>query len=67
MLVVPEGCAHGFQSLKDNSEIHYLMSQQYIKGSEKGVRYNDPAFNITWPLRLSKISQKDANYPDFKR
>ena len=66
MLVVPEGCAHGFQALCDDSEMYYLMSKPYVEESHSGVRYNDPAFNICWPLDLSNISDRDANYPDFK-
>ena len=65
-LVVPEGCAHGFQTLSDDSEMYYLMSKPYIEGNQSGVRYNDPAFNICWPLDLSNVSDRDANYPDFK-
>jgi dTDP-4-dehydrorhamnose 3,5-epimerase len=66
MLVVPEGCAHGFQTLLDDSEIYYLMSQTYLDGSESGVRWDDPAFDIQWPLPIGEISIRDAAFPDYE-
>jgi len=65
MLYVPEGFAHGFQSLEDNTEIFYQVSQFYSSGAEKGVRWNDPTFNIKWPLEITEISEKDKNIKDF--
>lgn len=65
MLYVPEGFAHGFQTLEDNAEVIYQVSQFYTPGAERGVRYNDPAFRIEWPLEIGAISDKDANWPDF--
>ena len=50
MLYVPEGCAHGFITLEDNTDIMYQVSQFYAPGAEKGLRWNDPAFNIVWPI-----------------
>jgi dTDP-4-dehydrorhamnose 3,5-epimerase len=63
MLYVPEGMAHGFQTLSDNSEVFYQMSEFYCPECEKGVRHNDPVFGIAWPLPISKISSKDLAWP----
>jgi dTDP-4-dehydrorhamnose 3,5-epimerase len=65
MLYVPEGFAHGFQSLEDNTELLYLVSQFYSPGHERGIRYNDPAFAIHWPLDVLSLSDKDRQWPDF--
>ena len=66
MLYVPVGCAHGFQTLKDNTEVFYQVSQYYSPKHERGVRWNDPAFNIKWPEAQKRIiSQKDMNWPDY--
>lgn len=64
-LFVPEGCAHGFQSLVDDAELLYQVSTAYAPGAEYGVRFDDPAFGIVWPLPVSVISPKDAAWPDF--
>ena len=64
-LYVPEGFAHGFQTLADNTEVFYEMSQFYEPAAARGVRWNDPAFGIVWPLAAPTISGKDAGYPDF--
>lgn len=64
-LYVPKDFAHGFQSLEDNSEIMYLVSEAYAPSAEAGVRYNDPSLGIEWPLPVSVITQKDAGWPDF--
>ena len=66
MLVVPEGCAHGFQTLVGDSEVFYLVSAAYAPESEGGVRWDDPAFGIKWPLPVSEISAKDAAHTDFR-
>ena len=66
MLYVPEGFAHGFQSLEDDTEIFYQVSQFYNPESERGVRWNDPVFNIKWPLEEKIISEKDESLADFK-
>lgn len=63
MMYVPAGFAHGFQSLSEYSEIVYLVSSFYSKESEGGVRYNDPAVDIQWPLPVSLVSEKDQNIP----
>jgi dTDP-4-dehydrorhamnose 3,5-epimerase len=63
MLYLPEGCAHGYQTLEDNSESFYQMSVPYHPESLAGVRWDDPAFGIKWPLPVSLIIERDANYP----
>jgi dTDP-4-dehydrorhamnose 3,5-epimerase len=65
MLYVPEGFAHGYQTLADNTEISYQTSQFYAPQAARGVRYNDPAFGITWPLAVEAISDADKHWPDF--
>lgn len=66
MLYIPEGCAHGFQTLTDEAEVFYQMSAAYHADSGSGVRYDDPAFGIEWPLPPVQVSARDAGYPDFK-
>lgn len=66
MLYVPEGCAHGYLTLADNTEIFYLVSQFYSPGAEWGVRWNDPTFGIDWPaMERLVISDKDRNWKDW--
>ena len=65
MLLVPKGFAHGFMTLADNTEIFYFMDEFHAPSSERGIRWNDPVFNIQWPATPAVISDKDANYPDF--
>lgn len=65
MLYVPEGLAHGFQTLEDETEVFYQMSQAYVPGYARGVRWDDPAFGIQWPEDVRVISQRDRSYPDF--
>jgi dTDP-4-dehydrorhamnose 3,5-epimerase len=65
MLFVPRGCAHGFQTLEDTSEVTYLISEFYHPESARGVRWNDPAFAIDWPLPVSVMSNADRSYADF--
>ncbi|MBC8555972.1 MAG: dTDP-4-dehydrorhamnose 3,5-epimerase [Candidatus Brocadiales bacterium] len=65
MLYIPEGFAHGFQTLTDNTEIFYQMSGFYFPDSARGVRWDDPCFNIKWPDDNRIISQKDLDYSDF--
>ena len=65
MFFVPEDFAHGFQTLTDKTEITYQVSQFYTPGSEKGIRFDDPAFAIQWPLEVTLISDKDNTWPDF--
>lgn len=65
MLYVPEGLAHGFQTLSDDAEVAYQMSQFFTPGAARGIRYNDPAFGIQWPMKVEVISSEDASWPDF--
>jgi dTDP-4-dehydrorhamnose 3,5-epimerase len=62
---IPKGFAHGFQTLEDNSEVLYGISTKYDLNSSRGVRWNDEKFGITFPLEISIINERDANYPDF--
>ncbi len=66
MLYVPEGCAHGFQTLEDDVEVFYQMSESYHPESARGVRWDDPAFRIAWPAKVEVISERDGTYPDFQ-
>ncbi|WP_129631042.1 dTDP-4-dehydrorhamnose 3,5-epimerase [Candidatus Oscillochloris fontis] len=65
-LYIPEGFGHGFQTLEDDTEVMYQVSQFYTPSAADGVRYDDPAFGITWPLPVSEISPKDAAWPAFQ-
>jgi dTDP-4-dehydrorhamnose 3,5-epimerase len=66
LLYVPENFAHGFQTLTNDTEILYQVSQFYTPGAERGIRYDDPAFAIEWPLDVSVISEKDRTWTDFQ-
>ncbi len=63
MFLIPEGCAHGFQTLEEDSELLYLHTAFYEPSSEGGVNYTDPRVNIAWPLPTGDISDRDKNYP----
>jgi dTDP-4-dehydrorhamnose 3,5-epimerase len=63
MLVIPEGCAHGCQSLEDDTEFFYMASALYSPDHATGVRHDDPAFSIAWPLPVTVISDQDRNWP----
>lgn len=65
MLYVPEGFAHGFQTLQDETEVFYQMAEYYHPECARGLRPNDPAFNIHWPLPGTIIDDRDLQYPDF--
>jgi dTDP-4-dehydrorhamnose 3,5-epimerase len=65
MLYIPEGFAHGFQTLEDNTEVFYQMSEFYSPEHARGVRWNDPAFGIEWPAGGRIIIDRDGSYPDF--
>jgi dTDP-4-dehydrorhamnose 3,5-epimerase len=65
MLCVPEGCAHGFLTLEDETEVLYQMSEIFDADSARGVRWNDPTFQIAWPARVEVISERDQTYPNF--
>jgi dTDP-4-dehydrorhamnose 3,5-epimerase len=66
ILYVPEGYAHGFQTLEDCTEVFYQISEFYTSTFSRGVRWNDPAFAIQWPLAERIISERDQSYPDFR-
>jgi dTDP-4-dehydrorhamnose 3,5-epimerase len=63
MLYVPENCAHGYITLEDSTEVTYLVSQFYHRERERGVRYDDPAFGVRWPIKVQVISEKDKSLP----
>lgn len=65
MLYIPEGCAHGFLTLEDETEVFYQMSEFYHADLGQGVRWNDPAFGIVWPDEVHIIAERDRTYPDF--
>ena len=65
-LYVPEGCAHGFLTLAEDSEVHYQISQAYVPDAGRGVRWNDPAFAIRWPAEVVVMNERDASYEDFR-
>lgn len=64
-LYVPEGVAHGFLTLEDETDVLYQMSEFYDPGSARGVRWNDAAFRIRWPEEPVVVSDRDRSYPDF--
>lgn len=66
-VVVPAGCAHGFQTLENNSEIIYFVTNQYTEEAEDGVNPFDPLIKIEWPLSCSSISDKDSNRPFLRQ
>jgi dTDP-4-dehydrorhamnose 3,5-epimerase len=66
VMYVPPGCAHGYQTLEDDTEVFYFVSAPYAPGHQRGARWNDPAFGIVWPLGPpTSINERDAAYPDF--
>lgn len=62
---VPKGCAHGFQTVEENTELFYQMTESYHPEAASGVRWDDPAFGISWPLPQPILSEADRSYPDF--
>jgi dTDP-4-dehydrorhamnose 3,5-epimerase len=67
MILVPKGCANAFLTLEDDTEVTYLASEFYAPHAERGVRWNDPTFAISWPvIEPAVISEKDRSWPDFK-
>ena len=66
-LYVPPGCAHGYQTLLADSEVFYQMSEPYAPGAGRGIRWDDPAFGLAWPLPVAVISDRDRSWPDFAR
>jgi dTDP-4-dehydrorhamnose 3,5-epimerase len=65
MMYVPEGCAHGFVTLQDDTEALYLVSAFYGPDEERGIRFDDPRFAIAWPISPTEVSAKDRVWPDF--
>lgn len=63
---IPTGFAHGFQSLADRSEVFYQISERYLSDFSRGVRWNDPAFGIKWPIETAILSERDRSFPDFQ-
>ena len=66
MIYIPEGFAHGFQTLEDNTSVFYQMTEFYHPECARGIRCNDPAFNIDWPVSDLMVSEKDQSYPGFE-
>jgi len=66
MLYIPEGFAHGFQTLEDDTEVFYQMSEFYMPKSARGIKWNDESFHIKWPLNPTMMSQKDLSYQNFE-
>jgi dTDP-4-dehydrorhamnose 3,5-epimerase len=64
-LYIPKGFAHGFQTLEDNTEVFYQISEFYHPDLARGFRWNDPMIKIDWPIKVSKISDRDRKYPDY--
>lgn len=67
MLLIPKGCAHGFQTLEKNTNVEYFVTEYYAPDFESGIRYDDPSFSIGWPIKKTIVSEKDASWPDFKK
>ena len=65
MLYIPENFAQGYITLENNCEVIYQVSQFYTPGAESGIRWNDPTFNIDWPIEITLISKKDKSWPDY--
>lgn len=65
MLLIPPGCAHGFQALVDNSQLLYLHTQDYQPALDAGIRVDDPQFNIQWPLPIQYLSERDQSFALF--
>ncbi|OAI50962.1 dTDP-4-dehydrorhamnose 3,5-epimerase [Planctomycetaceae bacterium SCGC AG-212-F19] len=66
MVYLPPGIAHGLQTLEENTEVLYQISEVYYPEAARGVRWNDPAFGIAWPLSQPLLSDRDQAFPDFQ-
>ena len=66
MLYVPEGCGHGYLTLQDGTEVFYQISEFYRPELARGVRWDDPAFQIQWPITVERISERDRTFPNFE-
>lgn len=67
MMVVPQGFAHGYQALSDNATVFYMVSADYAREAEGGIRYDDPGLAIRWPLPVTNVSDKDMKWPTLDR
>jgi dTDP-4-dehydrorhamnose 3,5-epimerase len=67
MLYVPEGCAHGYQTLESCTEMYYMASEFYTPSAARGARFDDPMFGIQWPLAATAVSEQDRNWPLVQR
>ncbi len=67
ILFIPKGCAHGFVTLEDNCEIYYEIDTMYVPDNSAGILWNSPELNITWPIQVPIISEKDKKWPVFSR
>jgi dTDP-4-dehydrorhamnose 3,5-epimerase len=65
-LYIPEGCAHGFLTLDDDSEVTYQISESFVPDAARGVRWDDAAFGIEWPGEVVVVNDRDRTYPDFR-
>jgi dTDP-4-dehydrorhamnose 3,5-epimerase len=63
MLFIPQECAHGYQTLEENTEMHYMTSAFFTPSAARGVRFDDPFFAIRWPLAPTAVSEQDQNWP----
>lgn len=66
MMLIPKGCAHGFQTLEKDCLIEYFVSSYYSPMHERGILWSDPLFNVSWPIKKAKLSDKDQKWPVFK-
>lgn len=64
-LYIPTGCAHGFQSLTNHCEVMFYTNQTHLPEATRGIRWNDPTFNVKWPIPISSIPKHDQSYPDW--
>jgi dTDP-4-dehydrorhamnose 3,5-epimerase len=64
-LFIPKGCAHGFQTMLDDTEVHYQISECYCPEAARGIRWDDPRLTIPWPIRQRIVSRRDSAFPDF--
>jgi dTDP-4-dehydrorhamnose 3,5-epimerase len=67
MMYLPPGCAHGYQTLESDTEMQYMTSAFYTPSAVRGVRFDDPAFGIVWPLVATEISEQDLKWPSSER
>lgn len=66
MVIIPEGCAHGFQSLANNSQLIYFHTEFFSPRNESGIKYDDPLINIKWPLEINHVSERDNKHSFLK-